>query len=240
LWASPEGRRGALEAVLEAWEADNRYLPDRVARVDQAVAIALDLLGLRRGPVRSVRVEAVGRGWAGRKHPDCTITIDALVLHHNLRVLNCPDTALQTWVHESLHARQPYRVTAPSEHQALRGYEEGLVEGLARLILQAKAGIKALGGGFEYYVVAYTGLAGALEVSDEQLWRELWRYPTGQVRAGLPEVVQRLFERRTGRQFTPVLRRRLQALADSQFQTARAGHDADATGLAELWKAVLS
>ncbi len=226
--------------MLGAWEVSSPTLQGHVARVDRAVEVALDVLRLRRGPVREVRVEAAGRGWAGRKHPDCTIILDALVLRHSLRILDCPDAVLQTWVHESIHARQPYRVTAPSEHRDLRGYEEGLAEGLARLILQAKAGVKIFGGGFEYYVVAYRGLAEALGVGVEQLWRELWRYPTGQVRAGFSDVVRRLYETRAGQQLTPVRRRRLQVLADSQFQTARAGHDADASQIAELWKAVLS
>jgi hypothetical protein len=150
LWTDVEERRSALEAILAAWEEGAADLPARVARVDRAVVAALEVLGLPRGPVRAVLVEASSRGWAGRKLPDCAIVLDALVLHSNLRLVNRPDSVIRTWLHESVHARQPYGPEAIRANRGFRGYEEGLAEGLARLVVNDIAGFQASGGTFDY------------------------------------------------------------------------------------------
>jgi hypothetical protein len=239
IWADVAARQAAIEAIVQAWETGAPTLASHVERVDHAVVAGLRLLDMPRGPVREVRVHAAGRGWAGRKDPGCAIHLDALAMRVSMRVLARPDSVFRTWVHESLHARQPYAAGAAGERSVAPGYEEGLAEGLARVVTRAKAGMRATGGTFDYYVAVYEVLAQVLEVNVELLWRELWQHPTGQVRAAFVDIVTAAYLRRGGRQRTAVDWGRLQSIADSHFRLDRARATADDGILRRLWNMVL-
>ncbi len=114
-----------------------------------------------------------------------------------------PRTARRFWVHESLHARQPFAPDHAAEYRDFSGYEEGLVEGLARSLLRDQLGIREIAGTFEHPVAAYRGLALVLRVDLEQLWRRLWQTPPGAVRAAFPDIVADLYQSETGAQLLP-------------------------------------
>jgi len=58
LWSSPAERYAALDAVVAAWEAQSTALPPALARVDAAVVVALNAVGLPRGTRTEVRGRA--------------------------------------------------------------------------------------------------------------------------------------------------------------------------------------
>ena len=140
----------------------------------------------------------------------------------------------RTWLHESLHARQPYASDAAAEYRAFRGYEEGLVEGLTQVVLAA-ARVTVADVPFGAYVAAYRALAQAAGIASEALLRALWRHPAGDVRQNLATVVSRLREQEMGASVPPEAHGRLRALGDRLFATDRAGHAPDPAALVALW-----
>jgi hypothetical protein len=149
-----------------------------------------------------------------------------------------PDTSLRTWVHESLHARQPYAPTYHAEYAAAAGYEEGMVEGLARHILRHHAGTDAFVGTFDYYVAAYTALAQVFDIRVEGLWMRLWQEPPGRVREAFPYVLRDLAGNPGGRAVTDAVLQRVRAVADSVFAATRGGQAANPLELARVWRLV--
>jgi hypothetical protein len=238
LWADAGERRRALEAIVAAWEAGSPNLAAVVARVDAAVVEGLRALGLPRGPVREVRVDLFGRGWLGRKTPECDLFVDAARMRAFVRNLDEPDTVFRSWVHESLHGRQPYDLRADSADAQWRGYEEGLVEGLADLVTRVKAGMRPGASAYTVFVATYRALAAVANIDVELLWRTLWVFPVGQVRASFVDVVDDLRRARSGRVLTAQHRTRLLALADHLFRSRQAGSGADERVLATLWRSV--
>jgi hypothetical protein len=190
LWHEPAARQRALDRVVGAWERhDDAGLARAVQRVDRAVVAGLQAVALPRGPVRSVLFDAFDRGWRGRKHPDCSLRLDAFLMRACLRTYQAHDDAFRTWVHESLHARQPFDPGFRHEWRATAGYEEGLAEGLARRLLRAQPGIVFLAQSFSGYVAAYETLAEVLGLSVVTLWRRLWQAPAGAVRRAFVDVL---------------------------------------------------
>ena len=106
-------RHHALVAILAAWETGSPDLDRLVARVDAAIIAGPAALGLPRGPVRAVRVVDAAGAWFGHKAPDSTVYLagDGLRFRILTRERDQPDASFHTWVHESLHARQPYDTT---------------------------------------------------------------------------------------------------------------------------------
>jgi hypothetical protein len=206
-----------------------------ILRVDAAVVAGLAALGLPRGPVRGVAVESAPGMLAGWKDPACTVHLSAEALSAYLQD-GLPDAIARIWVHESLHARQPYAPTYHSEYAAAAGYEEGMVEGLARSVLRDHAGMSALAGTFEYYVTVYLALGDVLDVAVERLWRSLWQAPAGQVRARFPRVLADLTGWPDGRPVDSVTLGRLQAVADRLFDTRRGRWWPDPMELARTWR----
>lgn len=235
LWGDPAARREALLAIVEAWEAGSPVLQSAIRRVDGAVEDGLAALGLPRGPVSDVRIEGMRPGLYGQKLRDCTIILVADYLRAFLRERAQADRVFRTWLHESLHARQPYASNAAAEYRVFRGYEEGLVEGLTQVVLTA-AGITVADVPFGAYVAAYGALARAAGIESEALLRALWRHPAGDVRQNLATVVSRLREQVTGASITPEAHGRMRALGDSLFATDRAGHAPDPAALVALWR----
>ena len=237
VWADPAARAAVVDRILNTWQSGDPTLPAAVERLDSAVREGLELLGLPRGPVAGVRVESVGRGWLGRKLWDCSIVFDALVMRA-LSDRSRPDTVFKTWVHESIHARQRPGPGAAIERAGLRGYEEGVAEGLARALTREKAAMQPLETAYTFYVEAYRALAEVLQTDAEALWRALWRYSPGQVRTALPGVVSNLHGGRGARALSVEQTRALLAVADRLFATARLRDMPDAESMNRLWTAV--
>jgi hypothetical protein len=187
---------------------------------------------LPRGLVPAVLLEAGRPRWAGLTDADSTIHLNVASLRANL-AQGAPDAVFRTWVHESLHARQPVAIGGEA---AVQGYEEGMVEGLTRRVLERYAGLARIGGSFEYYVAGYETLADVFGVDAEQLWRRLWAAPRGDVRARLPAAVQELRHTAGGGTLSVEQLNRLEGVAEAVFQTTR-GHDRPGRSrLRELWR----
>jgi hypothetical protein len=229
-----------MQAIAAAVVADPGALDRAVRRVDAAVVDGLRALGLPRGPVRRVSLDA---GFdvvapSGRKQADCTLVINGNLLEALLADPRGPDTTFRTWIHESIHARQPFAAGHESEYRRHRGYEEGLAEGLARLVVRVKAGMDPRESSYQYYITAYRGLTRAFDIDLEQLWRRLWARPLGQVRASFVHGVDDLRAERTGDGFAAVQRERLLAIADRLFDSDRANHLGDEDAMMRLWRTV--
>ncbi len=208
--------------------------------MDRAVTDGLSALGLPRGHVREVRIESVGRGWLGRKTSECDLVFDAELFASGLRTQRKPDELFRTWVHESLHGRQAFAPTVISEAHHWRGYEEGLVEGLAQVATKRKAAMEILESSYPYYVAAYEALAAVLAVEPEGLWRALWASPAGTVRRAFGVAVAGLRVERRISALTQVQSRDLRTLADQMFGTMRAAYARpDRAALEKTWGMVL-
>jgi hypothetical protein len=203
-------------------------------RVDDAAVAGLAALGFPRGPVRAVRVESVGRGWLGRKVPDCDILFDELVLDR-LAGQEQADRLFKTWLHESLHARALPVLGVAAERRDFRGYEEGLSEGIARLVTHEKAAIPHFEAAYTYYVEAYHTLAVVLGLDLETLWRQLWTYAPGAVRDGLMTLVDRYLESSA----RTASRTSIMALADALFATRRLADEPDPDMMIRAWTSVI-
>src|SRR5438128_2254734 len=68
------------------------------------------------------------RPWGGRKLPDCRMVFNGEAMRQVVRIQREPDDFFRTWVHESLHARQPFAPGAAEQYLRYAGYEEGMVE----------------------------------------------------------------------------------------------------------------
>lgn len=238
IWGDPDARRGALEAILDAGERRDPGLDALIRRVDDAVVQGLAALGFPRGEFRAVELDIFGRNWAGRKRPDCTLLLDAGALGQLRQVMGIADAIFKTWVHESLHARAPYSDRAPAEYGTWRGYEEGLAEGLARLIVNGKAGMMAPEVSYDAFVRAYRALAVVVEIDVGRLWTELWSRLPGEVRAELPDVVDALRRGASRRSLTLRERTGLRMVGDRVFASGRTADSADADMLERTWRAV--
>lgn len=177
-------------------------------------------------------------GVRGRKTPECFIQINVSYIADMLGERGAPDGIFKTWVHESLHARKPFADPdiVNGEYPMYQGYEEGLVEGLARWITRDKAGMVYVSA-YASYVRAYEVLAEALGVEMVALWRRLWRYPFGQVRSAFPEEIGRIWYTRTGWR---IMEERLQGVADRLFSLPERMPPYSDTDMITLWREALN
>lgn len=239
IWSDPTVRHEALEAIVVSWERGSIDLDRRVSRVDRAIIAGLRAGGLPRGPVLSVAIVPGLPLWAGRKLPSCHLFLSGERMREMVRVRHESDDVIRTWVHESLHARQPYSPAAETEIRPYQGYEEGMVEGLARLVTRDLAGMHPLELSYAYYVAAYEGLADAVGVDVEVVWRSLWLYRTGEVRAVFADVVDQL-RRQAGRQpLTEAQRTRVLGAGDTLFASTRRLSPPARGAAAALWRVAL-
>ncbi|MBI2942459.1 MAG: hypothetical protein HYY04_18680 [Chloroflexi bacterium] len=184
--------------------------------------------------------DAQGRG-GGAKAPDCTLRIAGDEIRKRVQGKENLDTIWRTWVHESLHARQPYGPSFSGEYTFYRGYEEGFVEGLARWITRQKAGMNpAPAIMYNYYVEAYRALAVTLAGEAEMVWREFWRYPPGEIRARFLDAVSNLYHRVTGDQLTGTQRQAISSVADDVFSTFSLTRLPSRPGLVKQWRSAFS
>jgi hypothetical protein len=238
IWLEAGERRDALESIVDAWESGGGRLGSSVTRLDRAIVDGLFAFGLPRGPTREVRVEHVDRGWIGRKDPSCDLIIDVAALRTVIEHLNNPDDAFRTWVHESLHARQPFETAFDLEQRRFRGYEEGLVETLAQLLTRTRAGMSIAGVSYRYYVESYRALADVLPLDLEGVLRRLWQHPVGRVRGAFVRVVDGERRARWGNGISASQRTRLQIVADVLFRSDRINREPDEAVLHALWQGV--
>jgi len=198
-------------------------------RLDEAIVKGMRALGLRRGGGRGVL--------RGRKTPDCHIHINTLFIEQMLAPRGAPDGIFKTWIHESLHARRPYATeeVRAAEYPDYQGYEEGLVEGLARWIVRDKAGMAYLEA-YPFYVWAYETLAAVLEMDVLDLWRNLWRYPFGEIRGAFPGEVYQLWYNRTGHRISEA---KLRGLADRFFASRQRPHTISDEDMRAMWREAL-
>lgn len=211
IWGSSDERHAALRAIVEAKEPVTRR--NALLRVDRAVVEALEALGLPRGPVQGLEVQSGFVPWNGRKHPDCTLFLSQIQLLNAIR-LDQQDVYFSSWIHESLHARQPYGATF-QEYREWPGYEEGLVAALTQRVLRA-GGITGIRHSFPYYETGYEILSAVAEVDVEVLLRRLWSHPPGHVRHAFGETINELRSRNGMASLD-----RLQLAGDLLFRTDR-------------------
>jgi hypothetical protein len=216
LWGDPSERGRAIDAILSAWQAADPALTSTVKRIDDAVVEGLRALALPRGLVLSVSIDLVGRGWLGRKLQDSNMVFDGLVIAA-LPPSDRPDTVYKTWIHESLHARGAVPAPRTRDSVTFPGYEEGMVEGLARLITRDMAGMRPTESAHTPYVQAYQTLAQVIGCSAEQLWRALWRYPRGYVHTAFADTIDQICITLKGTPLTALQRNQLRGTANDLF-----------------------
>jgi hypothetical protein len=209
-------RHQALFSIGDAIVAEDLIrLAAEIATFDAAIVASLGSMGFPRGPVARVSVEELGYDLHGLKRASCEIVLGRSHLIQSLSRRGNPDAVFKTWLHESLHARAPFSHNREpmAEYRPHPGYEEGLVDGLVRVIGLNLAGL-SFASEYEDYVMAYERLANALEITPISLWRALWRYPFGEVREALCDEVEHVWY--TRRRAT-ASRDRFQRVADQVF-----------------------
>lgn len=236
-WTDREVRRSALRDLRDALRfggADD--VQSAADAIDGHIVAALESLGFPRGPARpSVERQGSVGNRAGVKRPNCLLLIEAHYVEQHADALGNPDSVVRTWVHESIHARLEFAASA-MDHEwfAWKGYEEGLAEGLARLITRDIAGLSPETPVYTRYVMAYEALARVLGQTPEELWRALYPIPFGAVRDTLPEVVARLSIREH-----PPRPSLVRATADELFNSGDEGRSVPSLELEEQWREAL-
>lgn len=218
LWGDPAERRRALQAVVDTMGTEGPGSVLTVRRIDRAVVEGLRALGFPRGPVRDVVIRG-GVGPSGAKRPDCTLEIFGDQMREVMKDAMGADSVFRTWVHESIHGRQPYATDYRREYDRFQGFEEGLAEGLARILVRDRAGMNPRLQSYRSYVAVYESLAAAIGVEPEHLWRQLWERPTGAVRDAFVDTVDALRRDITGQSLTARQRANLQAIADRRLDS---------------------
>ena len=187
-WDQPLVRRRLLWELEQALTSgDSAAVDAAIKAIDDQVVAALREAGLPRGDIAGVYVLADDEDPEivnnyGYKHPGCWIVISRRLLQRVLAGKIDTDKILHTWIHESLHARRPFVESA--EYGYAPGFEEGVVDWLARQLIHKLTGWKNPDRHpYDGYVYAMEGLARALGIEPEQFMRRLWKQPTGAVSA---------------------------------------------------------
>jgi hypothetical protein len=235
LWSNRDARRQALLDLLAGWDRGGGVALQQVSgRIDRAVAAGLAAFRLPRDSGATYEIGHFGRGWIGHVTDDLKVQFDVEQVRYYVRTEQQPDRIFHTWVHESLHARAV--PSAPRSVSSMwRGYEEGMVEGLARTIATA-AGLLVTDPSYGYYVEAYRALSSAGGFEAEHLWRALWRVPPGNVREHFAAVVNAV-HRECGNPARMAPRpSQLRKVGDRVFAWGNAGNRADPPLLTRYWE----
>ncbi|HLZ29775.1 MAG TPA: hypothetical protein VKV73_20845 [Chloroflexota bacterium] len=241
LWTNDRQREFAFGEIVAALEYPHRSLglDDAVEQVDRAVVVGLAQFGMPRGPLRApVAVVPRSLGHNAIKLQDCSLVVSSTYLRTLKRLYGTVDPAFRTWVHESIHARQPYANGFLDEWEAYEGYEEGMADGLSGLLC-GWARMETLTTDYEAYVRGYAALAKVLAVPLWSLLRPLWDYPMGRVRFGLPRVVALRWHQLMGAEITADREQALLRAGDRVFASGRTRLDLSDSDLEELWRAAL-
>lgn len=237
LWGDADARRRALLNLLAAWDRGDRVALERaLLRVDGAMAAGLVVLNLRRDPGVAVQLGSFGRGWIGRVGLDGDIRLDMDQVRHYLLEAREPDRVIHTLVHESLHARAPAAATRGAEASQWKGYQEGMVEGLARCVTSERAGMRVLDPSYSFYVASYRALAAVAGLDVEALWRALWRVRPGEVRAWFTASVNAARQQLGAATLSAEQHRRLGGIGDRVFAGSRSDDRPDERALVRSWE----
>src|SRR5215207_6157944 len=127
--------------MLDAWDISDHDRANAIAsRLDRAVSEGLRLLMLPRGVSARLAMAEGQLTWLAKWVPaEHTILLSDVMARAQLLLPNGSDTVFRALVHESLHARSLPTMDAIAEDRSVRGYEEGLVDGLADLLVREKA-----------------------------------------------------------------------------------------------------
>jgi hypothetical protein len=237
IWTDADLRHRLIRHVGQDAPISGMY-GGSLLRLDEAIVKGMRALGFRRGRTRGVRITEIGSSEVrGRKTPDCYIHINTSFIGLMLGDRGTPDGVFKNWIHESLHARQPY---APEhiraeEYPTYQGYEEGLVEGIARWIVRDKAAM-AYVESYPFYVRAYETLAAVLGTDVIDVWRSLWPYLFGTIREAFPGIIGRLWYNRTGR---PITEAALRTQADDFFTNRQRYFSVSDGDLRAMWREAL-
>jgi hypothetical protein len=241
-WLDPRYRHILLGDIVAALTYAGREdrLEAAVTTVDQAIEVGLAHLGIPRGPINlPVRVEPRAVGRNAVKLEDCSLVLSSTYLRLLMRLYSTPDAAFRTWLHESIHARQPYDPSWRAEFESWEGYEEGLADGMANVLCSWSQAFIPETTDYVAYVQAYRALAAVLQTSLWALLRQLWNAPTGQVRSALLTVVDEQYHRLRGLKLLPDAASRLQRTADALFVTGRTEEDRSDREVEEQWRGAL-
>jgi hypothetical protein len=241
-WLDSRYRHTLLGDVVAAVTYPGREdrLEAAVAMVDRAVEVGLAHFGIPRGPVKlPVRIEPRAVGRNAVKLEDCSLVLSSSYLRLLPRLYSSPDAAFRTWLHESIHARQPYDLSWRAEFEQWEGYEEGLADGMANVLCNWAQAFIPETTDYVAYVQAYQALAAVLQMSIWALLRKLWYVPTGQVRGALLTVVDEQYHKLTGIRLQPDAASRAQRTADALFITGRTEVDRSDREVQERWRGAL-
>lgn len=149
------------------------------------------------------------------------------------------DSVVRTWVQELVHVRAVIPDDYWLETHHFTGYEEGLAEGVARLLVIQDAGMHPLLGPYSHYAYAYGQLAAVLEVPPKQLFSRLWVAPMGRVREWFPEVVRSILEDKGRLVLDERRARHLREIADDLFDESKTRAPVDLEALQSGWEEAL-
>jgi hypothetical protein len=242
LWLDTRYRHIVLGDIVAAVTYPGRE--DRLAAavfvVDHAIEVGLAHLGLPRGAINlPVRVEPRAVGRNAVKYEDCRLVLSSSYLRMLPRYYSSLEPVFRTWLHESIHARQPYDEAWRAEFEPWEGYEEGLADGMANVLGSWAGAIIPETTDYVAYVQAYRTLATALQMSTWALWRRLWHFPTGQVRVGLLRMIEERYYQLTDRRLPADTAIRLRSTADALFASGRTGLDGSDHEVMAQWREVL-
>jgi hypothetical protein len=236
LWGDANERHRAVAALVAAWDrGEPAGLAQAVDRIDGAVLAGLAAIGLGRQPASRIEVDSYGLRFRGRVTPGGSLQIDIERVRQQLAAGGSADRVFHTWVHESVHARAPSTAGRAQEYRHWPGYEEGLAEGLARLLTNECARMTVEDAAYDFFVRAYSTLAQVAGVEIERLLRAVWRCPPGSVRDHFSETVAAAMIERDRTLPLPQAVQ-LMRVADRVFGERHFGHGPDAAILERFWK----
>ncbi len=235
-WHDERTRHANLVAIGEALVADDPVrLRATLRDVDTAVIEAMRSAGFPRYGVSDVFIDPAMRwGRRGEKRATCEIVLSQRYFFDTLAANRDLDALVRTWVHESFHGRLPFSSSEKRniEYQRYAGYEEGLVDGLARYVVRRHKGMSydAL---CLPYIRVYEALAETLHVAPLDLWRSLWRYPYGEVREHFVASITMAVNR-------PVRGDTLLETADRLFATGELDFPRSSAEVRRMWQEALA
>ena len=239
-WSGPAHREHMLRDILDARGRQARARA--LHAVDDAVTQGMATLGFPRAPIRSLSLVApTGPAFAGQKYVTCDLQIAYPALRRELGPGGAPDAIVETWIHESVHGRHvPWGRNARAE-LGFRGFEEGLAEGITRLIsrrARLQPGLPVYG----WYVQTYDELAHVLGVKSETIYTRLYRLANGSVMDAFEIEVDSIRGAAGTSRLTPEQRGRLERMAGRLFDVAHELEPASArlrTPIRQAWRRAL-
>lgn len=217
-WSDPAHRERVLRDILDARGRQARARA--LQAVDDAVSQGMAAFGFPRAPIRSLAIVIPSApGFAGRKYSTCDLQIAAPMMRREFGPGGAPDAIVETWVHESVHGRHFHWGTNSHTEGAFSGFEEGLAEGITRLVSRQARFVPGLPV-YGRFVQTYEELAHVLGISPEAIYRRLYLLANGAVMDGFVAEIGAI-RRATGMPpITPEQRGRLERTARRLFDLA--------------------